>query len=183
MRQQLAGELRGDNNRKLNLEAYVLAAHLEEIVIAANVRLGEITSNRYSLVRDDSLARRGAQSGLGLEVADIYTGINRSPQSLSGGETFLVSLALALGLADVVSAQAGGIALDTLFIDEGFGSLDADTLEVAMRTLDHLRASGRTVGVISHVTSMHERIPTHVEVRQLEDGSSTLDLRDADSPS
>ncbi|WP_125105729.1 AAA family ATPase [Gulosibacter massiliensis] len=182
MRQQLAGELRGDNNRKLNLEAYVLAAHLEEIIIAANVRLGEITSNRYSLVRDDSLARRGAQSGLGLEVADIYTGINRSPQSLSGGETFLVSLALALGLADVVSAQAGGIALDTLFIDEGFGSLDADTLEVAMRTLDHLRASGRTVGVISHVTSMHERIPTHVEVRQLEDGSSTLELRDADSP-
>ncbi|MFD2759044.1 AAA family ATPase [Gulosibacter faecalis] len=179
LRQQLAGELRGDNARKLNLEAYVLAAHLEEIVQAANVRLGEITANRYSLVRDDSLARRGAQSGLGLEVADIYTGISRTPQSLSGGETFLVSLALALGLADVVSAQAGGISLDTLFIDEGFGSLDAETLETAMRTLDHLRASGRTVGVISHVTSMHERIPTHIEVRQLDDGSSRLETRDA----
>lgn len=178
LRQQLANELRGENNRKLNLEAYVLAAHLEEIISAANARLGEITSSRYSLERDDSLARRGAQSGLGLLVADVYTGISRSPESLSGGETFLVSLALALGLADVVSAQAGGISLDTLFIDEGFGSLDVDTLEVAMRTLDHLRASGRTVGVISHVTSMHERIPTHIEVRQLEDGSSTLEVRD-----
>jgi exonuclease SbcC len=107
-------------------------------------------------------------------VFDQHTGEQRSPRSLSGGETFYTSLALALGLADVVRAEAGGIDLDTLFIDEGFGSLDADTLEEVMTVLDELRDRGRTVGIVSHVSELKERISERVEVRRLPDGSSTL---------
>ncbi|KAB1643958.1 AAA family ATPase [Gulosibacter chungangensis] len=171
---ELANALNGQNERKQNLEAFILAAYLEEVLAAANARLGSITANRYELELDDDLASRGRQSGLGLKIFDVYNGKTRAPNSLSGGETFLVSLALALGLADVVSAQAGGIALDTLFVDEGFGSLDSDTLEVAMRTLDQLREGGRMIGVISHVTSMQERIPAHLNVLVSADGSSDI---------
>ncbi len=171
---QLASALTGQNERRQNLEAFVLAAYLEEVLAAANARLGAITSNRYELEHDDDLASHGRQSGLGLKIFDVYNGKSRQPKSLSGGETFLVSLALALGLADVVSAQAGGITLDTLFIDEGFGSLDSETLEIAMRTLDQLREGGRTIGVISHVGSMQERIPAHLNVTVSADGSSDI---------
>ena len=171
---ELAGMLRGHNARKQNLEAFVLAASLEEVIAAANARLGEMTSNRYTLELDDDLEGRQKQSGLGLAVLDAHTGEPRKPESLSGGETFLVSLALALGLADVVSANAGGISLDTLFIDEGFGSLDRDTLEIAMRTLDRLRDGGRTIGVISHVEAMQDRIPARLDVIVVDDGSSAL---------
>ncbi|MDJ1370372.1 AAA family ATPase [Gulosibacter molinativorax] len=172
--QDLAQALSGQNERKQNLEAFVLAAYLEEVLAAANARLSDITANRYELELDDELAGHGRQSGLGLKIFDVYNGKSRPPKSLSGGETFLVSLALALGLADVVSANSGGISLDTLFIDEGFGSLDSDTLEVAMRTLDQLREGGRTIGVISHVGSMQERIPAHVQVSVRADGSSEI---------
>ncbi|MGO1544204.1 MAG: AAA family ATPase [Gulosibacter sp.] len=171
---QLAADLSGKNERMQNLEAFVLAAHLEQILDAANSRLKDITANRYELELDDELAGRGRQSGLGLKIFDVYNGKSRAPKSLSGGETFLVSLALALGLADVVSSQAGGITLDTLFIDEGFGSLDSDTLEIAMRTLDQLREGGRTIGVISHVGTMQERIPAHLNVIVSPDGSSDI---------
>ncbi|MGO1921100.1 MAG: AAA family ATPase, partial [Microbacterium sp.] len=139
---------RAGNTHKMTLETFVLAAELEEIVEAANRRLSDMSTGRYQLRHSDALASRGAASGLGIVVFDAFTGQTRPAQSLSGGETFLGSLALALGLAEVVTAGAGGIQLDTLFIDEGFGSLDADTLEVAMRTLDELRSGGRTVGVI-----------------------------------
>ena len=152
----------------------MLAASLEEIIAAANTRLGEMTNRRFLLELDDDPEQRRRQSGLGLAVHDAFTGLPRAPRSLSGGETFLVSLALALGLADVVSAQAGGLTLDTLFIDEGFGSLDGDTLEVAMRTLDRLREGGRTIGVISHVASMQERIPARLDVVVTDDGASEL---------
>ena len=145
----LAG--RAPNTMRMTLETFVLAAELEEIVAAANLRLADMSDGRYRLEHTDALARRGAASGLGLQVHDAYTGRSRPPQSLSGGETFLASLALALGLAEVVTSRAGGIRLDTLFIDEGFGSLDAETLELALRTLDDLRSGGRTIGVISHV--------------------------------
>lgn len=171
---ELASALTGQNERRQNLEAFVLAAYLEEVLAAANARLGAITSNRYELEHDDDLASHGRQSGLGLKIFDVYNGKSRQPKSLSGGETFLVSLALALGLADVVSSQAGGITLDTLFIDEGFGSLDSETLEIAMRTLDQLREGGRTIGVISHVGSMQERIPAHLNVTVSTDGSSDI---------
>jgi len=169
----LAG--RSGNTRKMNLETFVLAAELEEIVAAANLRLRDMSSGRYELRHSDALAARGAASGLGIEVFDAFTGQTRPAKSLSGGETFLSSLALALGLAEVVTARAGGIRLDTLFIDEGFGSLDSDTLETAMRTLDELRQGGRTVGVISHVEAMQEQIPAQLTVRALPDGPSVID--------
>jgi exonuclease SbcC len=112
--------------------------------------------------------------GLTLFVVDAHTGEARSPRSLSGGETFYTSLALALGLADVVKAEAGGADLDTLFIDEGFGTLDSDTLEQVMTVIDELRDRGRVVGIVSHVADLKERIPERLEVRRLADGSSTL---------
>lgn len=165
---------RAGNTHKMTLETFVLAAELEEIVEAANRRLGDMSTGRYQLQHSDALASRGAASGLGIVVFDAFTGQTRPAQSLSGGETFLSSLALALGLAEVVTARAGGIQLDTLFIDEGFGSLDADTLEVAMRTLDELRSGGRTVGVISHVESMQEQIPAQLVVEQTAAGPSRI---------
>lgn len=168
---------RGANTRKMTLETFVLAAELEEIVDAANRRLHDMSEGRYRLQHSDALAARGAASGLGIVVADAFTGQTRPPQSLSGGETFLTSLALALGLAEVVTARAGGIRLDTLFIDEGFGSLDGDTLDVAMRTLDELRQGGRTVGVISHVEAMQEQIPAQLTVRALPNGPSVIETR------
>jgi len=130
-----------------------------------------MSTGRYQLRHSDALAARGAASGLGIVVHDAFTGQTRPAQSLSGGETFLSSLALALGLAEVVTARAGGIRLDTLFIDEGFGSLDDDTLELAMRTLDELRQGGRTVGVISHVEELRTRIPSRLEVVAGREGS------------
>lgn len=170
----LAG--RSGNTHKMNLETFVLAAELEEIVGAANLRLRDMSDGRYELRHSDALAARGAASGLGIVVFDAFTGRTRPATSLSGGETFLSSLALALGLAEVVTSRAGGIQLDTLFIDEGFGSLDADTLDTAMRTLDELRQGGRTVGVISHVEAMQEQIPAQLTVRALPDGPSVIDV-------
>ncbi|MFC9983681.1 AAA family ATPase [Microbacterium keratanolyticum] len=172
----LAATIKGTGNqRKMDLETFVLAAELEEIVTAANVRLHDMSAGRYQLQHSDERASRNAASGLRIAVYDAFTGQSRPPQSLSGGETFLSSLALALGLAEVVTARAGGIQLDTLFIDEGFGSLDADTLEVAMRTLDELRQGGRTVGVISHVEAMQEAIPAQITVRATSQGPSVID--------
>lgn len=165
---------RAPNTMKMDLETFVLAAELEEIVTAANLRLADMSSGRYRLQHTDARAARGAASGLGLEVMDAYTGQARPAQSLSGGETFLASLALALGLAEVVAARAGGIRLDTLFVDEGFGSLDEETLELAMGTLDALRQGGRTVGVISHVAAMKEQLPAQLAVEATPEGPSVI---------
>lgn len=172
---RLDQDLRGTSQRErtMGLESYVLAAELDEIIQAANARLHEMSSGRYELQHDDEQHGRG-RFGLGIQVFDAYTGRSRSAASLSGGETFLASLALALGLADVVSLRAGGLGLDTLFIDEGFGSLDHETLETAMRVLDDLRQGGRTVGVISHVTTMHEQIPAQLEVVVTRSGDSMI---------
>ncbi|KQW08264.1 hypothetical protein ASC66_04905 [Leifsonia sp. Root4] len=173
---RLAATLKGDapNERRMRLESFVLAAELEEIVAAANARLRQMSGGRYTLEHDDGIAHRGAQSGLGLAILDGHTGQQRATHSLSGGETFLASLALALGLAEVVTGRAGGITLDTLFIDEGFGSLDADTLEIAMATLDSLRTGGRTIGLISHVEAMKEQIHASLQVSVGEHGWSTI---------
>ncbi|MBK4346931.1 AAA family ATPase [Lacisediminihabitans changchengi] len=175
---ELANAVQGKepNTRRMRLETYVLAAQLEQIVAAANVRLRVMTSGRYALEHDDSVQYRNTQSGLGLSILDEHTGKSRATNSLSGGETFLASLALALGLAEVVTNQAGGIRLDTLFIDEGFGSLDAETLEIAMSTLDGLRAGGRTIGLISHVDSMKEQIPGKLVVSMTPRGDSTITM-------
>lgn len=162
------------NTHRMTLESFVLAAELEEIVEAANLRLDDMSSGRYRLQHTDARAARGAASGLGLQIMDAHTGQARPAQSLSGGETFLASLALALGLAEVVTARAGGVKLDTLFIDEGFGSLDDDTLDLAMRTLDELRQGGRTVGLISHVAAMKEQLPAQLVVEATAQGPSVI---------
>jgi exonuclease SbcC len=173
---RLASTVRGQtpNTMKMALETFALAAELEEIVRAANARLVHMTGGRYEFLHSDALAGRGAQSGLALDVLDAFTGDTRPPQSLSGGEKFQASLALALGLAEVLTNRAGGIRLDTLFIDEGFGSLDADTLETTMATLDDLREGGRTIGLISHVEAMKESIPAQLFVDQTDGGWSTI---------
>ncbi len=173
----LAAVVHGEepNTKRMRLETYVLAAQLEQIIAAANGRLRTMTGGRYALEHDDSLQYRGSQSGLGLAIRDEHTGRARPTHSLSGGETFLASLALALGLAEVVSNQAGGIALDTLFVDEGFGSLDSATLETAMSTLDGLRAGGRTIGLISHVDSMKEQIPAKLSIIVTDQGCSEIE--------
>ncbi|RLP82866.1 SMC family ATPase [Mycetocola lacteus] len=173
----LATVLRGGENnaRRMRLESFVLAAELEEIVRAANLRLAEMSGGRFHLEHDDTVQHGRGQSGLGLNIFDGFTGVARATQSLSGGESFLASLALALGLAEVVTQRAGDITLDTLFIDEGFGSLDAETLDTAMATLDGLRAGGRTVGVISHVPAMQERIPARLTVHASGAGPSRIE--------
>ena len=166
-----------DNLASTPLSAWVLIARLEEVLAAANPRLERISSGRYELVAvpDDGTASR--KSGLGLAIIDHDTDATRSPRTLSGGETFYTSLALALGLADVVSAEAGGVELRTMFIDEGFGSLDSHTLSLVMEQLQALRCAGRTVGVISHVEEMATQIADQIQVRPLEDGGSTLRVR------
>ncbi len=167
---------RGQNARKMSLRAYVLAARLEEVAVAATRRLQRMSDGRYSFVHSDAAGARGTRGGLGLDVLDDYSGKIRPAKTLSGGESFLASLSLALGLADVVAAETGGALLDTLFIDEGFGTLDADTLDLVMDTLDDLRAGGRVVGLVSHVEEMRQRISVRLRVRKSRTGS-TLELQ------
>jgi len=159
------------NRKRMRLRAYVLAARLEEIAAAASVRLLTMTDGRYTLELDDERASNNRRSGLGLRVLDGWTGRDRHPSSLSGGETFMASLALALGLADVVAAEAGGARLDTLFVDEGFGSLDERALDNALEVLDRLRDGGRAVGVVSHVPELRQRIVAQVHVVKDREGS------------
>ncbi len=161
-----------DNRLQMRLSAYVLAHRLSQVVAAANARLATMSDQRYSL---EHVGRRGAgesRGGLSLVVRDDWSGESRDPATLSGGETFVVSLALALGLADVVAHEAGGTELETLFVDEGFGALDAETLDDVLDILDTLRENGRTVGVVSHVAEMRDRIPTQLIVRKARTGST-----------
>ncbi|WP_033440055.1 AAA family ATPase [Saccharothrix sp. NRRL B-16314] len=162
----------GQNSKSMTLRTYVLAARLEEVAVAASARLDRMSQGRYRFVHSTEAGPRGTRGGLGLDVMDDYSGQQRPAKTLSGGESFLASLALALGLADVVAA---GAVLDTLFIDEGFGTLDAETLELVMTTLDELRAGGRVVGLVSHVEELRQRIPTRLRVRKAREGS-TLEL-------
>jgi exonuclease SbcC len=148
----------------MRLQSFVLAARLEQVAEVASRRLQEMSGGRYTFLHSDAQARHGARGGLGLDVFDEYTGTRRPTKTLSGGESFMASLALALGLADVVTAEAGGIQVDTLFVDEGFGTLDALALDAVMNVLDELRRGGRTVGVISHLEELRTRIPTRLEV-------------------
>lgn len=155
---------RGENNRRMSLRSYVLAARLEEVALAGSVRLRRMSGGRYEFVHSDKAGPRGRRGGLGLDIRDDYTGAVRPAKTLSGGESFMAALALALGLADTVAAESGGVVLDTIFIDEGFGGLDADTLDAVMGVLDELRAGGRVVGVVSHVDEMRQRIPSRLHV-------------------
>ncbi len=164
----------GANGLKMTLTSFVLAARLEQVAAAASVRLLRMTQGRYALVHTDGAARGGQRSGLGLLARDGWSGQDRDTSTLSGGETFLASLALALGLADVVSAEAGGSRVRALFVDEGFGTLDEDTLDEVMDVLDGLREGGRTVGVVSHVAELRQRIPAQVQVVKTRSGSDVV---------
>ncbi|MFR9729935.1 AAA family ATPase [Saccharopolyspora sp. MS10] len=167
---------RGQNARRMSLRSYVLAARLEEVAVTATRRLQRMSDGRYSFVHSDAAGARGTRGGLGLDVLDDYSGRTRSAKTLSGGESFMASLSLALGLADVVAGEAGGALLDTLFIDEGFGTLDANTLDLVMDTLDELRAGGRVIGLVSHVDEMRQRIGTRLRIRKSRDRGSTIEI-------
>lgn len=174
----LASAANGDNQARLTLSAWVLQAHFRQVLVFANERLGVIGAGRYELINVDSEEdTRQQKQGLGLAVVDHLSGTTRSPRTLSGGESFYVSLALALALADVVATQNGGIEMNTLFIDEGFGSLDEGTLAEVMDVLGALHSGGRVVGIVSHVSELKRAIPAAVEVRPLLGGGSTLRTR------
>lgn len=148
----------------ISFERYVLGIYFEEIIEAANTRFTQMTTNRYSLIRNKEKTKGAGPKGLDLDVFDNYTGMKRSVKTLSGGESFKASLALALGLSDVIQNHSGGVSVDTLFIDEGFGTLDVDSLDSAIETLFELNQRGRLVGIISHVEELKTRIPVHIEV-------------------
>jgi exonuclease SbcC len=161
-----------DNPQRIRLASFVLAERLRQVVAAANERLALMTAQRYSLEHSDDRGAGELRGGLSLRIRDQWSGLSRDPATLSGGETFVVSLALALGLADTVAHEAGGTDVDTLFIDEGFGSLDPETLEDVMDTLDTLRDGGRVVGLVSHVPELRSRITAQLEVVKGRSGSS-----------
>ncbi|WP_017605035.1 AAA family ATPase [Nocardiopsis alkaliphila] len=171
----LAAGTSPDNIDSVRLSAYVLAARLEQVVAAANDRLLTMSDGRYELrYTVDKAAGDGrsrSAGGLGMRVVDSWTGVERDPATLSGGETFFSSLALALGLGDVATAEAGGAEIDTLFVDEGFGTLDEDTLEEVLEVLDRLRDGGRAVGVVSHVADLRRRVTSRLTVRKGPSGS------------
>lgn len=169
---ELANLARGDNSLRLSFERYVLTSFLDEIILQANIRLEEMTDHRYQLKRSGQIAKRGAQSGLDLEVIDHHTGQERPVKTLSGGEGFKAALSLALGMSDVVQAHAGGVELETLFIDEGFGTLDEVSLEQAIDSLKGLQASNRVLGIISHVPQLKEEIHTKLQIDTSPTGSS-----------
>lgn len=168
--------LKGDNPLKISFERYILIEYLEQILQAANVRLSNLSGGQFLLQRSDRLETRGKQSGLGLDVYDAYTGQNRDVKTLSGGEKFNASLCLALGMTDVIQAHQGGVSIEMMFIDEGFGSLDEESLGKAIAALVDLQRAGRMIGVISHVQELKEAFPAVLEVRKTKEGYSRTSI-------
>ncbi|WP_042356113.1 AAA family ATPase [Bacillus rubiinfantis] len=176
-RYKLIGHLydvtKGQNSFKITFERFVLASFLDDILREANIRMRKMTSGRFQLLRKTDRSKGNAQSGLELLVFDQFTGQERHVKTLSGGESFKASLSLALGLADVVQNYAGGVSLETMFIDEGFGTLDPESLDQAIEALMDIQNSGRLVGIISHVPELKERIDARLEVIAGQTGSRT----------
>lgn len=168
---ELSSMANGFNSERITFERYVLAAYFDEIISAANIRLRKMSSGRFILARKEEKGKGKKQEGLELEIFDNYTGKARHVRTLSGGESFKASLALALGLADVVQSYAGGISLDTMFVDEGFGTLDNESLDNAIQCLIDLQKGGRLVGIISHVQELKERIDVRLEITPAKEGS------------
>jgi exonuclease SbcC len=168
----LADVATGQNAQRLSFQRYVLGVFLDEVLEAASARLRIMTRGRFCLQRAGELVDGRSKAGLDIEATDAHTGTARPVSTLSGGETFLASLALALGLADVVQSHAGGVRLDTIFVDEGFGSLDPESLDLAIRALQDLQQGGRLVGIISHVAELRELIPARLEVMADRRGST-----------
>ncbi|WP_018664574.1 AAA family ATPase [Heyndrickxia acidiproducens] len=169
----LADIARGRNGYRITFERFVLASFLEDILGAANLRLRKMTGGRYQLKRKPDRSKGNVQSGLELMIFDAYTGQERHVKTLSGGESFKAALALALGLADIVQQYAGGVSLETMFIDEGFGTLDPESLDQAVETLMDIQSGGRLVGIISHVPELNERMDARLEVISSQHGSYT----------
>ena len=169
---ELARVAKGDNEQRVSFERYVLAAFFHDIIATANIRLGKMTAGRYEMRRIGVKGKGAAQSGLELEVVDYYTGQARHVKTLSGGEGFKASLALALGLADVVQSYAAGVSLETMFVDEGFGTLDPESLDSAIDCLIDLQHSGRLVGIISHVPELKDTIDARLEIQAGKNGSN-----------
>ena len=163
--------INGDNSKKISFERYVLASYFEDIIEASNIRFSKMTAGRFELLRKQDMGDKRKGQGLDLEVFDNYTGKARDVKTLSGGEGFKASLSMALGLADIVQAHAGGIQLDTMFIDEGFGTLDPESLDNAIECLMDLQNDARLVGIISHVPELKERIDARLEVTSTNRGS------------
>lgn len=168
--------LKGDNALKMSFERYILIEYLEQILTMANARLKELSNGQFELQRSDRLETRGKQSGLGLDVYDAYTGQNRDVKSLSGGEKFNASLCLALGMTDVIQAHQGGVSIEMMLIDEGFGSLDEESLHKAIAALVDLQKAGRMIGVISHVGELKEAFPACLEVTKTKEGFSRTSI-------
>ncbi|ADY21637.1 SMC family ATPase [Bacillus paranthracis] len=164
--------MKGDNESRISFERYILIEYLEQIVQIANERLRKLSNGQFYLKRSERVEKRNRQSGLGLDVYDAYTGQTRDVKTLSGGEKFNASLCLALGMADVIQAYEGGISIETMFIDEGFGSLDVESLTKAVDALIDLQKSGRFIGVISHVQELKNAMPAVLEVTKQKDGCS-----------
>ncbi|MFD1066778.1 AAA family ATPase [Oceanobacillus locisalsi] len=173
---ELYDTLRGQNPKKISFERYLQMEYLDQIIEAANLRLRELSNGQFYLIRSDRQEARGKQSGLGLDVYDQYTGQNRDVKTLSGGEKFHASLCLALGMSDVIQSFQGNIVIQTMFIDEGFGSLDEESLRKAIDALIQLQQSGRMIGVISHVQELKDVFPAAIEVRKTKEGHSKTDI-------
>ncbi|MCG3087716.1 AAA family ATPase [Sporosarcina cyprini] len=164
--------LRGQNRLKLSFERFIQIDYLERIVASANSRLREMSNGQYELIRSDRQEARGKQSGLGLDIYDAYTGQNRDVKTLSGGEKFNASLCIALGMSDVIQSFQGSVSIETMFIDEGFGTLDSESLQKAIDALIDLQRSGRMIGVISHVDELKAAFPAILEVTKSKEGYS-----------
>ncbi len=168
---RVAEECAGDNRGKIKLETYAIAMMFDRVLAAANLRLRPMTAGRYTLHRSEDVGTGRGKRGLDIDVADVHTGRSRSPSTLSGGEMFTAALALALGLSDVVESVSGGIRLDTIFIDEGFGSLDQEALDQVLQKLQDLVGQNRAVGLISHVDLVQQTIPTGFQITKTAAGS------------
>ena len=168
------GKIRGRD--KIRLETYIQMTYFDRILERANLRLQRMSGGQYQLTRREDGAGNRGQIGLDLDVIDHYNGSTRSVKTLSGGESFLASLALALGLSDEIQASSGGIRLDTMFVDEGFGSLDEDTLRVAIDALYDLTEGERLVGIISHVAELKSRMDKKILVTKDRSGGSHVQV-------
>jgi exonuclease SbcC len=167
---------RGNNEYRISFERYILASYFENILRSANIKLQEMTGMRYEFVKKEGKAKGRAQQGLDIDIFDNYSGRERDVKSLSGGELFKASLALALGLSDVIQQNTGGISINTLFIDEGFGSLDTESLDVALQTLTDIQSKGKIIGIISHVQEVKDRLPTKIIIGVSKEGSYIKDI-------
>ena len=172
--QQLSQTINGENPRKTSLERYVLQVYLQEVLQVANVRLQRLTKNRYQFELAEEIGSYRGKTGLEINVYDDEAGLTRGAHTLSGGESFIAALSLALALAEVIQTQTGGVSIEALFIDEGFGSLDEEALEMAIEALETIESEGRMIGIISHVRELKERIVQQIRIETEGSGQSKV---------